>query len=73
MFEKCLRKTLRQEEVQRELLQADSNRMDRIDRIKKEMMKAECGMMNEKHLSLHPSFRLSPSVLLLSCLSCPSC
>jgi hypothetical protein len=49
------------------------NRMDRIDRIKEERMKAEGGMMNNKQLDFHSSFRIHTSALLLSCLSCPSC
>jgi hypothetical protein len=48
--------------------------MDRIDRIKKEMMNAEGGMRNdERQAAFHSSFLIPPSAFLLSCLSCPSC
>jgi hypothetical protein len=35
--------------------------MDRIDRIKEEMMKAECGMMNERQAASYLSFILPSS------------
>jgi hypothetical protein len=47
--------------------------MDRIDRIKEEMMKDEGGMMNKRQAASHSSFIIHPSAFLLSCLSCPSC
>jgi hypothetical protein len=54
-------------------IEEDSNRMDRIDRIKA-MQKAEGRMMNEKQhvlsFIIHHSYFIITS---LSCLSCPSC